>query len=125
MKPQRTQTENQRTHRQQFMSIPANVNLTYIYNIYEHTQMTFNCIKHTKTQVQEKLLFVLIRMLYRGYKSSDCNRVSALLSSLLFVPASSNEYRYKRSFYKRGLLELFPPSHLLSFITLNGYSMVV
>jgi hypothetical protein len=62
--------------------------------------------------------------------SSDCNRVSALLSiSLSSSLLLSDSIRLtptdtKRSFYKRGLLELFPPSSPtlinLHSITLNG-----
>jgi hypothetical protein len=47
------------------------------------------------------------------------------LSSYLFSLLKTNESRYKDLFTKEGLLELFPPSYLLSLIYIELHSMVV
>jgi hypothetical protein len=68
--------------------------------------------------MQEKFLFVLISecmfTMCTKYWTATKSLLSPLLSNLLFLSPLSYESRYKYLFTKEELLELFPPSDLLS-----------
>jgi hypothetical protein len=110
----RTQTEINKPHRQQILSIPCRRNLTYIYNINEHTNDIHQIhIKHIESYAGQTALYINLNVCYNVYKSLDCNRVS--LSP--FVPNLICLMNLDtKIFLQKGLLELFPPSYLLSLI---------
>jgi hypothetical protein len=72
--------------------------------------------------MEEKLLFVLIRMhvqCVRAWTAIESRLSPLFLFVLSNLSTSLLKQKNKISFYKRGLLMLFPPSHLLSLITMN------